>query len=566
MSLSVLKDMSMGKKLIGAFLFSALITGLVGGIGFSAISSSMTGLHGLVEDDIMFLKEAQELKILALQHRRYEKDFFLNIGKPEKQQGYIKKFKTVSEKTKALLNVLADKVGEDPHLTQEVKQAALSARSSYGNYETGFLDLTRVVLSDKSITPQKGNSLMKPFKKHIYTFEKGVEKVLNGGLEMVDKEASHMILSGDKTRIAIGILLAAGVLVSVVMGVVLTAMITRPIKMAVRQADRLSKGDFTRTISLDQKDEIGQLVLAMNTMVDNLKSILEEVIKSSSQLTQSSEGLTMVSEKIASNSEQTARSSTAVASAAEELSVNMNSVAASTEEAEASISMIVSAAEEMSATITEISKNTATGSEITQSAVRDAGIVSEKVDALGKAAQAISKVTETIEDISEQTNLLALNATIEAARAGEAGKGFAVVAGEIKALAQQTAEATQEISQKISGIQDTTQESVGAIGQITKVIDDINEIVVSMATAIEEQAATTQEISNNVSQAASGIQEVNENVSQSSSVASDVTRDISGVSQAADDIKGGGQEVSNNARDLSELAQNLDEVVSRFKL
>lgn len=139
--------------------------------------------------------------------------------------------------------------------------------------------------------------------------------------------------------------------------------------------------------------------------------------------------------------------------------------------------------------------------------------ISQRVDALGKAAAEISKVTEAIADISEQTNLLALNATIEAARAGEASKGFAVVAGEIKELAKQTARATEEIGLKIGEVQTSTTESVEAIKAIVEIIDDINSIVSSVATAIErEQSATTQEISNNVSQAATGVQEVNENV------------------------------------------------------
>ena len=152
----------------------------------------------------------------------------------------------------------------------------------------------------------------------------------------------------------------------------------------------------------------------------------------------------------------------------------------------------------MTSTINEISKNTAKGSETTGRAVDTAKQVTNKVDALGRAAREINKVTETIADISAQTNLLALNATIEAARAGEAGKGFAVVAGEIKALAQQTAQATSEISLKIESVQTTTQESVTAIGSIVEVIDEINSIVSTIASAIEEQSITTQEIASNV--------------------------------------------------------------------
>ncbi|MCW8799858.1 MAG: methyl-accepting chemotaxis protein, partial [Desulfobacter sp.] len=212
------------------------------------------------------------------------------------------------------------------------------------------------------------------------------------------------------------------------------------------------------------------------------------------------------------------------------------------------------------------STNTAKGSRTTTQAVEKAEHISEKVDALGRAATEISKVTETIADISEQTNLLALNATIEAARAGEAGKGFAVVAGEIKELARQTAQATDEIGLKIGEVQATTTESVDAIKTIVEIIDDINSIVTSVASAIEEQSATTQEISNNVSQAATGVQEVNENVNQTSTVASEVTEDVHQVSLSADEITAGTKHINDSALELSKLAESLNEMVGRFKL
>ncbi len=563
---SFFKHMAMGKKLIGGFLAAALITGVVGGIGFFRISSTMDGLESLVEDDVMFLKQTQELAIMALEHRRYEKDFFLNIGRPEKQKGYVEKFEAVAKKTRSLLDKIAALTQADAHLPADVKSAVQRTKSAYSNYITSFTDLTRKVMSESSITPQEANKLMTPFKTHIYDFETGVEIVHKAGMAMVDWESGMMIAAGKRSRILIGVFLVVGVVLSLIMGVALKAMITDPVKKLVEQAKALAAGDFRQTVSLDRKDEIGQLTAAMNTVVESLGPVLRDVVESSRFLASSSSALTSVAETITANSDKTAESSGSVAAAAEELSMNMNGVAASTEEAEASINMIVAATEEMSVSIEEITKNTVRGSRITQDAVRDAAEVSEKVNALGAAAQAISKVTETIEDISEQTNLLALNATIEAARAGEAGKGFAVVAGEIKVLAQQTAEATQEISQNIAGIQETTRESVGAIGDITRVIGDINEIVANLTLSIEEQANTTREISQNVAQIASGVQEVSGNIGQSSTVAASVTADIAGVSQAAEDMKADSRKVSDNARELSKIAEKLKDIVSTFNV
>lgn len=563
MLLGSIKNLSLKKKLITAFLFTSLITAVVGGIGFNRISSNMKDVNVLVKTNVSFLKDAEELKIMALQHRRYEKDFFLNIGKPEKQKGYIKKFEAVSAKTLALMDRMTKASVTFP---SEVGQAAEKAQSAYEKYVAGFIGLTATVLSDNTITPQKGNSLMKPFKSHIYDFEKSVDVVLIAGLKIVEEESGFIISSGIRSRTIIGILSLAGVIISVGFGIFLAIIITKPLTGAVEFANNLAQGDFSQEISIAREDEIGKLLYSMNTMSEKLRHMISQVVTGAQSLTKSSSELTEISETIASNSDQTADRSVAVAGAAEELSTNMDGLTHTAQSADANISSIVSAAEEMTATIGEISQNTAKGSQITQNAVRDADQVSQKVDALGQAAQAISKVTETIEDISEQTNLLALNATIEAARAGDAGKGFAVVAGEIKALSQQTAEATQEISQKIFGIQETTQESVDAIGQVTNVINEINEIVVNMASAIEEQAATTQEISENVAMAATGVNEVNENVAQSSSVTQEVTQDISGVSQAATDIREGSQKVNEKAKDLTSLAESLNTIVSRFKV
>jgi len=332
-----------------------------------------------------------------------------------------------------------------------------------------------------------------------------------------------------------------------------------------RIADSIARGDLTVDFNTNGKKITG-VYGNMKEMTDNLNRMFTDITGGVQTLTSSSTELSAISQQMASGSEQSSQRANNVASAAEEMATSMNSVAAATEQTTASLQMIVAAAEEMSATINEIARNTAKGSQTTSDAVKKAEHISRKVAELEKAALEISKVTETISDISAQTNLLALNATIEAARAGEAGKGFAVVASEIKALAKQTAEATDEIGARINDVQATTRESITAIGSIVDIINEINTIVISVATAIEEQSATTQEISNNVSQAAAGVQEVNENVNQTSAVAGEVTEDVQKVSQAADEMKTGSLQVNSSAVELSKLAENLNEMVSRFKL
>ena len=193
---------------------------------------------------------------------------------------------------------------------------------------------------------------------------------------------------------------------------------------------------------------------------------------------------------------------------------------------------VASAAEELSASIDEIGRQVHQSSEISLSAVRQAERTNQKVQSLAEAVGRIGEVVNLITDIAEQTNLLALNATIEAARAGDAGKGFAVVASEVKNLANQTARATEEISAQIAGVQDSTQDAVGAIDAITKTIGEINEIASTIAAAVEQQSAATQEIARNVEQAAAGTQEVSTNIGTVTEAAND-------TGSAATQIRGG---------------------------
>ena len=362
---------------------------------------------------------------------------------------------------------------------------------------------------------------------------------------------------------------AAGVVVFAVMmiGAVLlvTYSITRPIVKIWKAVESMASGDLSQKLNIDQNDEIGMLARAINNMTENLSVMLFEVGRGIETLAGSSSELTKVSEKMSNGAQNTSNKSSVVAKASEEMSDNMNSVAAAMEQASTNISAVSSATDQMTSSINEIAQNTAKASGISTQAVSVARNASEKVNTLGVAADEIGKVTEAITEISEQTNLLALNATIEAARAGEAGKGFAVVATEIKDLANQTAQATDEIRAKIEGIQSSTGETVSEIENITNVIEQVNDIVSSIAAAIEEQSATTSEIANNVGQASQGVQEVNENVTQTSCASNEVTKDISEVSKEAVDMVSGSGQVNAYASELAQLSDDLRNLVKKFK-
>ena len=359
----------------------------------------------------------------------------------------------------------------------------------------------------------------------------------------------------------------------VIIATILTSLITRrfiikPIKDTVLMIKDMAEGggDLTRRLKIQSQDEIGDLVNWFNLFLEKLQSMIRSIVGNAGKLNKASSELSSLSNQMSEGANQMSVKSNSVASSSEHMSSNMDSVAAAMEQSSTNISIIASSAEEMTSTINEIAQNSEKARAITDESVNKAKSVSVQVDELGRAAQEIGKVTETISEISEQTNLLALNATIEAARAGEAGKGFAVVANEIKELAKQTAEATEQIKRQISGIQNSTKGTVTEIGEILKVINDVNEIVSTIATAVEEQSVTTNEIAGNVAQASLGIEEVNTKVSESSAVSREIANDVTEVNQSSAEMTNSSAQVNMSAGELKNLAQELNDMVNKFKV
>ncbi len=365
----------------------------------------------------------------------------------------------------------------------------------------------------------------------------------------------------------IGLIAVICIAVIVIVVLLFTRSIITPIMGVIDRIKDIAEGegDLTARLEIKNRDEMGELAQWFNRFIETLQNMIKMITGNARSLSKSSSELSGLAEEMSDRSTQMSVKANTVASSSEEMSTNMDSVAAAMEEASTNISMVSASAEEMTATINEIARNSEEARAITGEAVSRARDVSVKVDALGDAAMKIGKVTEAITEISEQTNLLALNATIEAARAGEAGKGFTVVANEIKELARQTAEATQEIKDHIDGIQDSTTGTVSEIEGILKVINDVNEIVSAIASAVEEQSVTTKEIAGNVTQASTGIQEVNENVAQSSAVSTEIARDITGVNQAAGEMSDSSSQMDLHSKELSKLALELTEMMNKFK-
>ncbi len=341
--------------------------------------------------------------------------------------------------------------------------------------------------------------------------------------------------------------------------------IVGPIKKINVCLDALSAGDFTQKPEYSGKDELGSISSKIEVMIAEISVLIESIKNNTTDNLQMVENLNHISSEMAMIVDTTTKSTEISAGKAEKMRSNVTNAATSMKQVSTNTGMVSEAVEAMIATINEIAQNSDQANRITQKAVMRSKSTSAKVEELGKAAADIGKVTETITDISEQTNLLALNATIEAARAGEAGKGFAVVAGEIKELARQTSESTQEIKNLIEGVQQTASGTVDEIAEITKVINDGNDIVSTIASAIEEQSITTREIAGNISHVTQGINSVAETVSLSQQAFEEIADDISGATEKTGEMSEKSLHVKSNAEQLSSLAASLQEKVGKFK-
>jgi len=422
-----------------------------------------------------------------------------------------------SEQDKALLTKVAQGVNQVDAVTEQ----QINLRTNNRTYEA----------TDMAFSP-----------KTKQTINAVAETV--AALEAWEDKSAQENLAGERRaqsegyRWAVALVLCGLLLGSVTAGLIIRSIRKSMATMLVVIEEVAAKNLTSDDIEVGTQDEIGRAATALNAMKASLQSLMQSIAETTSHVASASEELSVTSQQITENSARTSAQGLAVSQATQRVSENLKSVS--------------TGAGEMTSTIQSIASSAHEAASVASNAVQTARSANSSVAKLGQSSTEIGEVIKVITSIAQQTNLLALNATIEAARAGEAGKGFAVVANEVKELAKQTAKATEDISRKITGIQLDTKGAMEAIASITGVIAQINDISGSIAAAVEEQSATTNEMTSNVANAAKASE--------------DISANIEAVAQAAQGTSASAQESQKAANDLATMASELRVLVGQFKI
>ena len=415
-------------------------------------------------------------------------------------------------------------------------------RDTFGTSLTAF----RAALNDRVI-PMAGRAGTSPEavsrlrKEQVDPLGESMQQALSSLSESVDRDAQASLERSQRAyghaRLLIIFVTLAAVVLAGLLVMVISRMIARPLRATVGVLTAMAGGDLSKRLDVGGRDEVGRMAEALNTGLERLGSSLREIAANVTQLAAASGQLGEAADRMTGSAARSAAEAQTASRATEEISTSTATVAAGSEE--------------IGASIHEIARSTSDAADTADHAVRNVAHATEVLNKLGDSSRQIETVVNLITSIAEQTNLLALNATIEAARAGEAGKGFAVVATEVKDLAQETARATGDITQRVAAIQHDSAAAATAIHQINQIIATIRDAQTSIAAAVEQQSATTSEMSRTVNQVASKSQQINGNVAAVSTVAGETTDIARGTAETA--------------KDLRRIARQLEKTVSVFQ-
>ena len=521
-------DTSIRTRIISALAVAAVVAGAVGVTGLVALADSSRSADYLYTEGVLGFENVAAIRRASLEMR-------INVL----NQAVAQSIEDQTRFETAVADLDAEIVGLMEEFEQRIEP---SERPLYVEVENA-LDDYREVRDTLLLPAGRANDFDAWEEARDGDAKVPIENLMTALAKVitVEKAASQAAMESAaagyrESRLVVIVVLVVGLGLAITLGLAVARGIVRGVTAVMTTIEALDAGDLTATSGLTSRDEVGRMGTMLDDALARLRSVVQTIDASSDSVAGASTEMAATSGQIAASAEETATQAAIVAGAAEQVSGNTQVVAAGTEE--------------MSASIREIAHNASEAAKISARAVTAAAQTSETVSRLGASSREIGEVVRAITSIAEQTNLLALNATIEAARAGEAGKGFAVVANEVKELAQETARATDNITRRVTAIQDDTVQAVASIAEISDVIASIDAFQATIAAAVEEQTATTNEMTRTVVEVSSGSAQIADN--------------IAGVAEAAVLTTQGAHESREAVDELARMSTDLKALVAQF--
>ncbi|WP_033340567.1 methyl-accepting chemotaxis protein [Catenuloplanes japonicus] len=508
------ENLSVNVKILTAVVTAVAVAVIVGVVGLVKLRDSSMSAQLIYTSNVSSIKAVAMVKTAVYQSRLAAANQAISQSDAE-EQAFTQAFATHVQEFKDAMTTYQESVPAGEAALIDELETSFDSYVTIAQQELLPLGAANAFSSWAQVRSDKVTPLMKVVDANLAELD--AAETADGKMNAEAADAGYK--SGRLTSI---IVMVAGAVIALALGIFVARRIVASLVRVKDVAEGLAVGDLTRTSGVTSADETGRMAQALDTAVDNLRRTVQTIDGSASSLASAAEEMTSTAVQIADSAQEASTQAQAVSAAAEEVSRSVETVSAG--------------GEEMSASIREISQNAAEAARVAAEAVTITSATSATMSKLNESSAEIGNVIKVITAIAEQTNLLALNATIEAARAGDAGKGFAVVASEVKDLAQETARATEDISKRIEAIQADTTGAVDAIEEITSVIARISDFQTTIASAVEEQTATTAEMNRSVSEASGGTNEIAANITMVAQAALTTSQGVADTQQATSEL------------------------------